>query len=91
MSQSEYAEMIKSGRVLEGAGGRTYVVRPPDPGGFPAGKDVYAEFDVPTSSLRPAGKPEWGVIPGPNAGTRIYGPLPKEMPRATCIELVCRR
>lgn len=61
--------------------------------GYPAARpgSVYAEFDVPTPSLRPASKPEWGVIPGPNVTTRIYGPPPPEMPPATCIVLVCSK
>jgi RHS repeat-associated protein len=91
MSQKEFDAMVRSGRVVEGAGGRTYVVRPPNPDAYPAGKGIYAEFNVPTSSLRPASKPEWAVIPGPNAGTTLYGALPPEMPPATCIKLVCSR
>lgn len=92
MSQSEYDQMVKSSRVIEGGGGRTYVVRPPNPETYKPGKGVYAEFDVPTSSLHPAGgNPNYAVIPGPNAGTTRFGPLPTQMPRATCIELVCRR
>ena len=92
MSQSEYDQMVKSSRVIEGGGGRTYVVRPPNPETYKPGKGVYAEFDVPRSSLHPAGgNPNYAVIPGPNAGTTRFGPLPTQMPRATCIELVCRR
>jgi hypothetical protein len=91
MSQDEFNKMSRSGRVIEGAGGRTYVVQPPNPDAYLAGKGVYAEFDVPTSSLFPASKPEWAVIPGPNAGTTRFGPLPSEMPPATCIDRVCIR
>lgn len=57
----------------------------------PAGKGVIAEFNVPTKSLFPAGKPEWSVIPGPNVNTSGYGPPPSQMPSATCIVVVCRR
>lgn len=91
MSEVELKKMRDSGRVVEGAGGRTYVTRPPDPAAFPAGKGVFAEFDVFSGSLHPASKPEWAVIPGPNAGTTRFGPLPKEMPEARCIEVTCRR
>lgn len=93
MGQAEYDAMTTSGRVVEGAGGRTYVVNPPNPAAYPSAKpgSVYAEFDVPAGSVRSANKPEWGVIPGPNAGTTRYGPLPSEMPPATEICLVCRK
>jgi RHS repeat-associated protein len=91
MSTKELQEMQSTGRVVEGGGGRTYVTRPADPDAYPAGKGVFAEFDVPSNSVFPASKPEWGVIPGPNAGTSRYGPLPFEMPRATCISVVCAR
>ncbi len=91
MSQEEFGLMSRSRRVIEGGGGRTYVVRPPNPDAYPAGKGVYVEFDVPTSSLHPASRPEWAVIPGPNAGTPRYGPLPSEMPPATRIDQVRRR
>ena len=85
--------MNSTGKVIEGGGGRTYVTNPANPDAF-AGSgpgSVFAQFDVPKSSLFPAGKPEWGVIPGPNAGTGIYGPLPSEMPPATCIVWVCSK
>jgi RHS repeat-associated protein len=91
MGQEEYDLMSGSGRVVEGGGGRTYVVRPPNPDAYAAGTGIYAEFDVPTSSLRPASKAEWAVIPGPNVTTGIYGPPPAEMPTATCIVRVCSR
>jgi len=88
MSQYEFDQMSGTGRVQEGAGGRTYVSNPPDPdvwrGAAPG--SIYAEFDVPTSSLFRAGNPGWGVIPGPNVTTGLYGPPPLEMPYATSIE-----
>jgi hypothetical protein len=92
MSPKEFETMSADGRVVEGAGGRTYVVRPPNPDAYKgaAPGSVYAEFNVPSSALHSAAQPEWAVIPGPNVDTRIYGPPPTEMPIATCIELVCR-
>ncbi|WP_460985742.1 RHS repeat domain-containing protein, partial [Sinomonas halotolerans] len=91
MGDDEFAKMTNSGRVVEGGGGRTYVTNPANPDAYPAGKGIYAEFNVPRDSVFPASKPEWGVIPGPNVTTRLYGPPPAEMPPATCIVLVCRR
>jgi hypothetical protein len=93
MSQGEFDTMSSTGKVVEGAGGRTYVVEPPNPGAYRATGpgSVYAEFDVPSSSLRPAGDPAHAVIPGPNVTTKLYGPPPAEMPNATCIVWVCRR
>lgn len=90
MSPDELSEMSSTGRVVEGSGGRTYVVEPPNPAAYPSARpgSVYAEFDVPTDALRTASKPEWSVIPGPNVTTRIYGPPPLEMPPATCIVCV---
>jgi hypothetical protein len=93
MSEGEFDTMSSTGRVVEGSGGRTYVVEPPNPNAYRATGpgSVYAEFDVPTSSLRPAGDPAHAVIPGPNVTTRLYGPSPPEMPTASCIVLVCRK
>lgn len=90
MSQAEHDEMVDSRFVLEGAGGRTYVVEPPNPAAYPSAKpgSVCSEFDVPSDSLRTASKPEWAVIPGPNVTTGIYGPPPPAMPPATCIVCV---
>ena len=59
MSPREYANMQKTGMVQEGAGGATYVVSPANPEAckptYPG--SVYAEFDVPRSSLLPGGRP----------------------------------
>jgi RHS repeat-associated protein len=93
MSPNEFQKMSDTGRVIEGAGGRTYVVNPPNPAAFTPsrGSTVYAEFDVPSGVLRPASKPEWAVIPGPNVNTMRYGPPPTETPPATCIVCVIRK
>ncbi len=91
MSRLEFDKMTRTGRVVEGGAGRTYVTIPADPDLYPAGKGVFAAFDVPRGSVRQGSKPEWGVIPGPHIETDLYGPPPATMPRATCIELVCTR
>jgi len=83
MGEDEFATMTKTGRVVEGGGGRTYVTVPSNPDAYPAGKGIFAEFNVPRGSVHPASKPEWGVIPGPNVTTRRYGTPPAEMPPAT--------
>jgi hypothetical protein len=92
MGDGELAQMTATARVVEaGSDGRTFVVNPADPAAFPAGTGNFVEFRVPTSSLKPAGKPEWNVIPGPNITTTRFGPPPAEMPPATCIVVVCTR
>jgi hypothetical protein len=93
MSRTEYDHMVNSGRVVEGAGGRTYVISPPDPASYPgaAPGSVYSEFNVPSDVLQPASKLDWWQIPGPNIATTRFGPPPTEMPPATCIELVCAK
>jgi RHS repeat-associated protein len=93
MSMQEFDQMSATGKVIEGAGGRTYVIRPPNPASYSSARlgSAYVEFDVPASVLRPASKPDWAVIPGPNVTTRIYGPPPLEMPKATCIVCVKKR
>jgi hypothetical protein len=93
MSREEHDAMAATGRVQEGAGGTTYVAHPADPAAFVrqarpgAG---YVEFDVPASSLSPAGQPGWAQIRGPNhwLSQRIAAmgrPVP-EMPPALNIE-----
>lgn len=93
MSPTEFKKMSDSNKVVEGAGGRTYVVRPANPGAFnpPRGSTIYAEFDVPSKVLKPASKPEWAVIPGPNVTSTRYGPAPSELAPATCITCVIRK
>ena len=93
MSETEFEKMSTTGRVVEGAGGRTSVIHPPNPSSFkpPPSSSVYAEFDVPSDVLRQGGKPDWAIIPGPNVKTRIFGPAPAEMPPATCIACVIRK
>jgi len=61
--------MVSSGMVQEGGGGVTYVANPADPAAY--GRQAvpgsyYVEFDVPNSSLSPAGEPGWAQIRGPN-------------------------
>ena len=93
MSEEEYDLMKNAQRVQEGAGGKTYVVYPPNPASYTgtASGSVFVEFDVPTPVLRPAGNPLWRQIIGPNIETRLFGPPPAEMPPATNICLVCRK
>ena len=94
MSETEFNVMNYTGRVVEGAGGRTYVVNPANPGAYTSagsGSPIYAEFNVPTSVLKPGSKPEWSVIPGPNVTTRLYGPPPANLAPATCIVCVIRK
>jgi hypothetical protein len=91
MGDVELAEMKSTNRVVEGGDGRTFVVSPADPAAYPPGRGNYVEFNVPTDSLRQAGNPAWRVIPGPNVTTTRFGPPPLQMPRATCIVVVCTR
>jgi RHS repeat-associated protein len=70
MSKDEYDNMVSTGMVQEGAGGTTYVASPADPASYgrqAAPGTGYAEFDVPSSSLYPAGEPGWAQIPGPDS------------------------
>jgi RHS repeat-associated protein len=93
MSEDEFEQMTATNRVIEGGGGRTYVISPPNPAsyqGAPPGS-VFATFDVPTSSLRQGGQWDWYFIPGPNIGTSIFGTPPGQMPPAMCIVRVCSK
>ena len=86
MSPAEAAKMQKTNTVQESTSGLTHVANPASASTFgrqaPSGS-VYAEFNVPSSSLRPSGT---GVssIPGPNARIR---PAPS-MPTASNIRIL---
>jgi hypothetical protein len=67
-SKAEHEIMLKTGKVVEGAGGKTSVAT----GGssaFPsaASGSVYVEFYAPTNSLVKGGQPNWFSIIGNNA------------------------
>ncbi|MEY9889191.1 RHS repeat-associated protein [Catenulispora sp. MAP5-51] len=92
MGKDEYDKMVSTGMVQEGAGGTTYVASPADPAAYgrqAAPGTGYAEFDVPSSSLHPAGDPGWAQIPGPDSlRSRLAvrrGQPPLEFPPATNI------
>jgi hypothetical protein len=68
MNPDELAKMKKTGKVQEGGGGQTRVSDPADINAYrnaPEG-DVYVEFDVPASSVKPHSQGT-GRIPGPNS------------------------
>jgi hypothetical protein len=69
MSRAEFEAMQKTGKIQEGGGGITRVTSPPNRTSYtpPAG-DIYAEFTVPSSSLKPhtIGR-GWWQIQGPNS------------------------
>jgi RHS repeat-associated protein len=79
MSKAEYETMVKTGRMVEGAGGQTFVGLG-GPKAFNAASkgSVYAEFGVPTSSLLQGGKANWLKVIGPNAGNAMKGALGKQ-------------
>jgi len=68
MGADEHAAMVNSGEVQVGSGGTTYVSSPASAKSYlpqaTAGSH-YVEFDVPSSSLRPAGQLDWAQIPSP--------------------------
>lgn len=79
MSKAEYELMTKTGQMVEGAGGQTFVTTG-GPGAFNAAAkgSVYAEFQVPTSSLLQGGQANWFKVIGPNAGKAMQGALQKQ-------------
>ncbi|WP_311885958.1 MULTISPECIES: RHS repeat-associated core domain-containing protein [unclassified Pseudomonas] len=70
MSPDELAQMRSSNKVVQGAGGQTFISTngPADFKGAALNNSVYAEFDVPTSSLLQGGKTGWFKLIGPDAG-----------------------
>lgn len=71
MSQAEYSKMENTKMVQEGAGGTTYILYPASPNSYAkqaAPGSVYAEFDVPASSVQmTSSQLGWGRINGPNS------------------------
>jgi len=96
MSEAEYNKMLATGKVQMSPDGNTsYVANPADPSAFRAASSgsVYVEFDVPTSSLYPAGNENWGQIPGSGSLIDRFNqskglPAINEMPAATNIVIV---
>ncbi|MFI1414859.1 RHS repeat-associated core domain-containing protein [Streptomyces sp. NPDC020707] len=93
MSKTEYEAMVRTGMVQEGAGGTTYVAHPANPEAYrrqAAQGTGYVEFNVPSSSLYPAGEPGWAQIPGPNSMQARLAvrrkTAPPQFPRALNIE-----
>ena len=58
MSEAEYNKMVETGKVQMSSSGKTsYVAKPADPTAFKGASSgsIYVEYDVPTSSIYPAG------------------------------------
>jgi RHS repeat-associated protein len=80
MSREELALMQSTGRVVEGAGGSTYVatsgaqsfMRQAQPG------SVYVEFGVPKTSLLQGGQADWFKMIGPSAPRSMQFMLQKQ-------------
>jgi RHS repeat-associated protein len=79
MSKAEYEIMAKTGQMVEGAGGQTFVATggPTAFNGAAAGS-VYAEFQVAANSLLQGGQANWFKVLGPNAGKAMLAALEKQ-------------
>jgi len=76
MSKKEYEIMVKTGKVVEGGGGQTFVATGGSESFKGAAKgSVYAEFDIPTSSLLQGGKADWFKVIGPKANKSMQKKL----------------
>ncbi|MHA6697867.1 TreTu family toxin [Chryseobacterium sp. A321] len=79
MSNAEYTTMSKTGQMIEGAGGQTFVATGgADAFTAAARGSVYAEFQVPTNSLLQGGQANWFKVIGPNAGKAMQSALQKQ-------------
>jgi hypothetical protein len=79
MSKAEYNKMRATNRMVEGAGGQTFVATGGPDAFTAAGKgSVYAEFEVPTNSLIQGGQPNWFKAIGPSAGKAMQSALQKQ-------------
>jgi hypothetical protein len=79
MSKAEYATMLKTGRMVEGGGGLTFVSK----GGstaFSAAAEgsVYIEFQVASRSLLQGGRSNWFKAIGPGASESMKAALQKQ-------------
>jgi hypothetical protein len=98
MGRDEYDKMLTTKMVQEGAGGTSYVAYPADLTAFEAQakpRSLYVEYDVPHSSLYPAGKEEWKQIAGPDSMYARYAarkgePVP-QFPPVSNIEWVASK
>ena len=79
MSMEEYEAMSAGGRMLEGAGGQTFVsTAGPDSWAAAKSGSVYVEFEVPTKSLLQGGQSGYLKVIGPNAGRSMKFMLEKQ-------------
>jgi RHS repeat-associated protein len=91
MSQAEFDEMSRTGVVQRGGGGYTYVVHPANPDAYRSARpgSVYAEFDVPRSSLIPGGRPgDYKMSDADTLHSRLAvkkGGVPYQLPNAANI------
>nr|WP_237584575.1 hypothetical protein [Cronobacter muytjensii] len=69
MSSDELVQMQRSGKVVQGGGGQTFISTngASDFKGTASTGSVYVEFDVPTNSLLKGGKDGWFKLIGPDA------------------------
>jgi RHS repeat-associated protein len=79
MSKAEYEIMAKTGQMVEGAGGQTFVATggPTAFNGAAAGS-VYAEFQVAANSILQGGQANWFKALGPTAGKAMQAALEKQ-------------
>ncbi len=70
MSQTEYDQMVKSGKVQMSKDNKTHVANPADINAFgkqaPKGS-LYVEFDVSTDTMSAGGTKGWSIINGPGS------------------------
>lgn len=79
MSNTEFEMVQCSGRMVEGAGGQTFVTTGGAESFSAALKgSIYAEFEVPSNSLLQGGGPNWYKASGPNAGKAMQSALNKQ-------------
>lgn len=79
MSEAELKAMNATERVVEGAGGQTFVTTGGATSYAGAAKgSIYVEFQVPTRSLLQGGKDAWFKMIGPNANQAMKSQLQKQ-------------